>query len=827
MRATASRAVSEPVTPKAPVGRGAAPTDVASRMLELQRTYGNRVLARRAVKPQTEWAKKATPEMHSRALEMDKLEKLTDEDLVKAREAAAAGATGLMKDKQDEALRRLEAIENVAATRGLAPPSPNFNFHSRQSPVVKRLNVRAHLEEGVRLTGSFEKALKGFGTTAGIEADIDHYKAEAATFRKDFQHQALVTAQRMLDGSIQGIRDIVESYGLPWSTTKYAAEEVARGRDLDGEVDAVIVAAQRSSDVDAKPAYKKRHDLAVSAEKIRRLQELVKQRDQEAVAARQGAPGQGSRASIPDEKAEARLWAARAELNATWAAAERLHPILTALRRGGDIETVDVSSVDKDSPVDEMKGVLRVLVPKLRDIFKARAMLISGPKSGLDPVSLPAVVALTRTNMFIPKGSLRHGIVNDMAADAARGSSSFWMLLASFALAIVTLIPSAGASLAIPVGMAAAGLAAYTAQAEWQAYTQQKTLANTDVDIAQSLITQEPSLSTFALALVELGLESLPLIGAFAKARRMKKLWELGEDTDDLRRELNALGKTKGRGTLGDEALAEVKATTKAGKATKPAAKVKGAKPAPAGDALHGVGLPRKPTPPVAYATSKEMAAGLGKALSEGKVLGGTKELNTMMADFLKSVTGKANATLDDLAKVAKTTKDPEARRLLEAMPKAYRAIRDPKHIEKVAAEVWEFAAKNNITTREALEAMVGGAVDMRKITSDAKFKDIIMQPESFRDLDFAADFHGAHTHMFQELLIDRALGKGSGRAFRQNLALADGPSVMINGNRKDFWAGAWDGMFDELVDETAHINRPEVLGKFLQEHLGLPRWAP
>ena len=189
-------------------------------------------------------------------------------------------------------------------------------------------------------------------------------------------------------------------------------------------------------------------------------------------------------------------------------------------------------------------------------------------------------------------------------------------------------------------------------------------------------------------------------------------------------------------------------------------------------------------------------------------------------------MTGKSNGTLADLAKVAKTIKDPEARRLLEDMPKAFKAIRDPKHMEKVAAEVWEFAAKNNLTTREALEAMLGGAIDMREITSDAKFRNIIMQPATFRDLDFAADFHGARTHMFQELLIDRALGKGSGRAFRQNLALADGPMVKIGGKEREFWAGVWDALFDDAVD-TMHINGPGLLGRYLQQRLGLPRFAP
>ena len=73
------------------------------------------------------------------------------------------------------------------------------------------------------------------------------------------------TAHRMLDGSLQGLRDIFESYGLPWSTAKWSAERMMQGHELDEEVGHVIEAAQRSKDVDAKSAVKKRFNLAVNA----------------------------------------------------------------------------------------------------------------------------------------------------------------------------------------------------------------------------------------------------------------------------------------------------------------------------------------------------------------------------------------------------------------------------------------------------------------------------------------------------------------------------------------------------------------------------------
>jgi hypothetical protein len=96
-------------------------------------------------------------------------------------------------------------------------------------------------------------------------------------------------------------------------------------------------------------------------------------------------------------------------------------------------------------------------------------------------------------------------------------------------------------------------------------------------------------------------------------------------------------------------------------------------------------------------------------------------------------------------------------------------------------------------------------------------------QDAPIRDLAFANNPHGAYTHMFQEWLIDRALGPGEGRRFRQWLAeLKDLPTVTSFGSRKrEFFAAAWDSLFDEY--DSGHINTPEALGELLWEHGGFP----
>jgi hypothetical protein len=98
-----------------------------------------------------------------------------------------------------------------------------------------------------------------------------------------------------------------------------------------------------------------------------------------------------------------------------------------------------------------MQQVLEHILPKLAHIAQAFHLIKSGAVS---PLSLPAVVGLTKANMFVPKGSIRDGVANDLTRQASRDTEPTWMLIASFALAIVTLVPSGGASLAVATGIA-------------------------------------------------------------------------------------------------------------------------------------------------------------------------------------------------------------------------------------------------------------------------------------------------------------------------------------------------------------------------------------
>ena len=216
-----------------------------------------------------------------------------------------------------------------------------------------------------------------------------------------------------------------------------------------------------------------------------------------------------------DEAEAAEAVVEKTKFRQMWIEAEHSHPVLTAYRHGGDIFQVDLGDLDTGSVDDEMRAVLMHVLPKLEDMIEAHDKLRSGDMS---PLSIPTVVAMTKTNMFVPKDSIRDGIANDMAEE--EGTESKWVILGAILLALVTFFPSGGASLGIVAGMASVGLATYSAVHEWEKYSKQKMLSDTNLDIAHSLATEEPSLTPFIFSLVALGLEPIPLAASARSTRR-------------------------------------------------------------------------------------------------------------------------------------------------------------------------------------------------------------------------------------------------------------------------------------------------------------------
>jgi hypothetical protein len=420
-----------------------------------------------------------------------------------------------------------------------------------------------------------------------------------------------------------------------------------------------------------------------------------------------------------------------------------------------------------------MAAVLTELVPKLRDAHRAANKIRD---KHVDPLTLPAVVSLTRATMFIPKGSLRDGVINDAVEAAKDKADSTLLQIAAFALAAITFIPSAGASLAIPAGMAAVGFAADAATREWEKYTTQQVLTNTHIDLARSLATDEPSLGSFALSLVAIGLEALPLVAAFNKARKLKSLVaagrESGSEARGLVNELNRLGKTSDDVPFGVSALNDI---------------LMGAKVVP-------------------YTSRSQLKQGLASSLR------GLRHGTAVPNPDMTWVQGILRRSAPDTATNA---------RLRQVIGPYYKTVRDPDRAAEFAAHVWEYARtrKPPISTREALIDIVGGGARPTQVKGDLT-RSHLLADQPFVDLGFlAGDPHGRYTHMFMEGMISHFHGPGAGRELRHLIANATGPPDLRR-RGKEFWETVWDAMFD---DETGpHINRPEMLGPLLLRHLGL-----
>jgi hypothetical protein len=156
-------------------------------------------------------------------------------------------------------------------------------------------------------------------------------------------------------------------------------------------------------------------------------------------------------------------------------------------------------------------------------------------------------------------------------------------------------------------------------------------------------------------------------------------------------------------------------------------------------------------------------------------------------------------------------------------LKRVYWAQRDPEQVLDPIVEIWQRAAVNRTTTREALESMFpGGPNHVYDIPLGGDLtRDVLLRKGPFRDLVFADDVHGAHTHMFPELLTARVLGSvDAASRFRQRIGESSGFTV----DKKSLWRSIWNAVFD--TTDGGHINTPETLGKILQEDLGLPRWG-
>ncbi len=556
-----------PAPGNAPAGRRLDPATI----LALQRTAGNQAVARQvsvelrqAPPPQPKSppaSEQASPENRQLAAEIDTVDQLDDKAFDKQRGENAKQVAETEGAAHAEAVRKRDALEYVASQRQLSGPKLDVKQwrYVRNDQTRRRQFLNALVAERAAEDGSFEKAMRGIVIPdPAIEGDLAVIRADANQFKREFRGQARINAERMLRHSHMAIIQLLQSYGIPAESATVGAERILRGNGVAEETAAVIRSMKNGADDpgganDAAPT-RHRFRLAQWVERLKHHQERVR----EATKASNLADMNVSVATTPADnvakKARQTLRQERDMLSGLWIQAERMHPVLAAYRSGGPLEKIDLGALDSHDPDVEMRTVLEKVLPKVVSIARANALIKNGTVS---PLSLAPVVAMTRASMFVPPGSIRAAVVRDLMADAEDQSSGLIMLL-SFALALVTLVPSGGASLAVAAGAASAGLAAYTALKEFQSYENDKTLVDTDLDRARALSNEEPSLAGFAMTLIGLGLETVLLVHAFKTAVQLRRMAMAGEESARLQKlldELNKIGKEHNSPGLGKQVL--------------------------------------------------------------------------------------------------------------------------------------------------------------------------------------------------------------------------------------------------------------------------------
>jgi hypothetical protein len=678
-------------------------------------------------------SQRATADNRRLAALIDEIDKLSNAKVIERERSEALEAQSPYDTGPAEHELALEAAEYVATHRGLEPLRPFYTFYN---PTNSRFNIRAALETGVREHHSFKKAFAKLPDDPANDDAKRFYAQKEKTFRAEFTRQARSTALDMLDASEEQMKRVLDEYGLPVQMCRTAAARIWDGAAVEGEVAAILKQALQSGHAGIDKHEGKRQDLAQTVGRLKRQQALVYQLDHEAGRAALDVPinATGPKAdAMMKKKADAE--AEVLNLRMMWIEAERSHPILAAYRRGGDVDKVDLGTLDTDPVEREMHAVLVKLLPKLADLLEARHKIYIGDEH-LSPLSIPSVVAMTKANMFIPRGSIRDGIANDLAEEA--GSEPRWIIFGALVLALVTFIPSGGASLAIGAALASAGMAAYWAVHDWEQYSRQKTLSDTDLDIARSLSSEEPSLTPFVVSLVSLGLEPLALLSAFNKARRLKALAKSGKGTANLVDELNAIGAKRGKPRLGAELL-------------------------------------------------EDLAGGAAPVI-ENLVLGyGSRaEVRAALLRRFATITGEMPERWDMVKAALRETEGDVNRELLRLVDRHMAILRDPEAWADVIADAWVLAAgmrKPNLRKALLQLAMRRGIKKMVKVRSvlagGTFFDEVVVPGEGIVDPKLAVgvgpSLHGELSHLIQDLVVDSRLGQGASAAFRGALKHAEG----------------------------------------------------
>ena len=193
-----------------------------SAILEFQRTYGNRHVARWVLSRQptaAPLAESATYDNRELAKAIDETRKLDGSALLKRHEeveaALAAGPTGAELTRLSVVRDAIDFVRSERMIGGRTPAYPGSATNSA-------LALRGAAEREIQHHGSVDFGLEAFENrfpnSDEAEKQARQIRAEADAFGKQFQSQNKRNANQILERSIQSIFRLMYDYGLPRRT---------------------------------------------------------------------------------------------------------------------------------------------------------------------------------------------------------------------------------------------------------------------------------------------------------------------------------------------------------------------------------------------------------------------------------------------------------------------------------------------------------------------------------------------------------------------------------------------------------------------------------
>jgi hypothetical protein len=360
----------------------------------------------------------------------------------------------------------------------------------------------------------------------------------------EFRSKAYGNAYRMLDESSREIAAMLRSYGVMIAHADDVVRHVRTYEgDLEDEAAKWLETARVANTSGYSDAQRSRHrkDLGATLRYLRALQKNVRRQQREhppedlaSVVLGPFAPKQPDH---PDVKR------AKAELAGAWVNAEREHPVLAGYRAGQDDQLEDVSLGSRTSgEKEDMLAVVGNATTLLANILTAKLALRQGKVS---PFELAPVVALTRAQMLIRRGSVWDIAVEEMMRGDDEGED--WAKAAiQIALGALSLFPGTWV-----IALASVGLDLYSAGKAYVRYGLDKALVGTSLDRAKALSSKTPSLAGFAWALVGAGLNVAGARAAFGEAEALSARVLAGDAKAE--KLLNELGESHGLAHLGED----------------------------------------------------------------------------------------------------------------------------------------------------------------------------------------------------------------------------------------------------------------------------------